>query len=184
MAEAEPVIGADGVPRQTATLAEARALAHPLRLRILRLCLDTALTNRQLADRLEMDPGTVLHHVRTLARTGFLAADPVRTGPRGALERPYRATLKSWRVDTDAVDPSNAVGLAMVDAFRAQYAEAGRASTLTTAMLGVRLKPDAQEAFVRRVTELVTELKDADDPDGEPVSFYVGLHHQSRPQPS
>ena len=179
----EPLVGADGQLKEHATLAEARALAHPLRLRILRLCLDTALTNRQLAERLGLDAGTVLHHVRTLTKTGFLRAEPVRTGNRGALERPYRATQKSWRLDTDAVDPSNAVGLAMVDAFRAQYAEAGRESTLSTTMLGVRLKPAAQQAFVERLSHLVRDLKEADDPDGEPVSFYAGLHRQSRPQP-
>jgi hypothetical protein len=169
--------------RRTATLAEARALAHPLRLRILRLCLNTALTNRQLADRLEMDPGTVLYHVRTLVKTGFLAPEPVRTGTRGALERPYRATLKSWRVDVKEVDRDGAVGLAMVEAFRDQYSEAGPASTVTTAMLGPRLAPQALAGFVARIEALVQDLKDADDPEGEPLSFYLGLHRQSRPQP-
>ncbi|HEV8373300.1 MAG TPA: winged helix-turn-helix domain-containing protein, partial [Actinomycetota bacterium] len=81
--------------RRAATPEEARALANPLRLRILRLSLDQALTNKQLAERLGMDPGTVLHHVRTLVRTGFLAAEAVRQGERGALEKPYRATGKS-----------------------------------------------------------------------------------------
>ena len=37
--------------RRPATPAEAKALASPLRLRILRLCLDQALTNKQLAER-------------------------------------------------------------------------------------------------------------------------------------
>ena len=38
--------------RRPATRAEARALAPTMRLRVLRLCLDEALTNRDLADRL------------------------------------------------------------------------------------------------------------------------------------
>jgi len=61
-----------------ATPEEMRALGHPLRWRILRLTLDTPLTNKQIAERLGRDPGTVLHHVRELVRTGFLAADDVR----------------------------------------------------------------------------------------------------------
>ncbi len=174
----------DGQAKRQATLAEARALAHPLRLRILRLCLDTALTNRQLADRLGMDPGTVLHHVRTLTRTGFLAAEPVRAGNRGALERPYLATRKSWRVDVDEVDREGAVGLAMVDAFRDQFAEAGPASTVRTAMVGIRLLPEQLEAFADRMDALVRDLITADDPAGQPLSFYLGLHRQARPQPA
>src|SRR5882672_8419389 len=87
------------VPKQSkraATPAEFKAMAHPLRLRILRLCLHDALTNKELAARLKKDPATVLHHVRMLVDTGFLAPDRVRSGARGALEKPYRATGKSW----------------------------------------------------------------------------------------
>ena len=71
-----------------ATLQEARALAHPLRLRILRLCLDQALTNGELAASLGQHPATVLHHVRTLLATGFLAEEASRPGPRGTTEKP------------------------------------------------------------------------------------------------
>ena len=69
--------------RRPATLQEARALAHPLRLRILRLCLDQARTNSELAALLGQKPATMLYHVRTLLRTGFLAEEPTRPGPRG-----------------------------------------------------------------------------------------------------
>src|SRR5947207_6510593 len=76
----------NSMKKRQATAAEAKALANPLRLRILRLCLDEALTNKELADRLDKDPGTLLHHVRTLVDTGFLAPDEVRSGTSGALE--------------------------------------------------------------------------------------------------
>src|SRR5690606_7965094 len=77
--------------------ADARALASVLRLRILRLCLDEPLTNKEIADRLGRDPGTTLHHVRRLAERGFLQAQPARRGARGAKEIPYLATGKSFR---------------------------------------------------------------------------------------
>src|SRR5215208_5813154 len=93
------------VVRRPPTAAEAKALSHPLRMRILRLCLDEALTNKQLAARLGRDPGTVLHHVRTLVRTGFLVPEEVRQGEKGALEKPYRATGRSWSLSLD-VDPA------------------------------------------------------------------------------
>src|SRR5439155_18198906 len=60
--------------RRPATEAEARALASGIRLRILRLCLDRPLTNKEIAERLDANPATVLHHVRKLVDTGFLAA--------------------------------------------------------------------------------------------------------------
>ena len=62
--------------RRPASEDEARALASTLRMRILRLCLDVSLTNKEIAARLDRDPASVLHHVRTLVRTGFLAAEP------------------------------------------------------------------------------------------------------------
>ena len=74
--------------RRPATIEEARALSNPLRLRILRLCLDRALTNKELAGRLGRDPGTILHHVRVLVETGFLAPTTERRGARGSTERP------------------------------------------------------------------------------------------------
>jgi DNA-binding transcriptional ArsR family regulator len=91
----EPMIQGP-VRRRPATAAEAKALAHPLRMRILRLCVDRSLTNKELAEWLGKDPGTVLHHVRTLVVNGFLVPDEVRQGAKGALEKPYRATGKSW----------------------------------------------------------------------------------------
>src|SRR5262245_7933609 len=103
-----------------ATPEEARALANPLRLRILRLCLDRSMTKEEPAARLDRDAGSVLHHVRILVATGFLAADEERRGARGAVERPYRSTGKSWTLDVGDEDPGM---LAMVDAFRDELAE-------------------------------------------------------------
>src|SRR5690554_21660 len=77
--------------------ADARALASVVRIRILRLCLDQALTNKEIAERLGRDPGTIYHPVRTLAERGFLEPQPERRGPRGSREVPYLATRKSWR---------------------------------------------------------------------------------------
>src|SRR3954469_4638898 len=128
--------------RRPATAEEARALANPLRLRILRLCLDRELTNEELAARLGKDAGSVLHHVRLLVKTGFLAAEEERRGARGSVERPYRATGKSWILDVgdeDGNGNASASTIALVDAFRAEVAETPKDAMVTTARLGVRL---------------------------------------------
>ena len=163
--------------RRPATRAEARALAHPLRLRIIRLCLDEALTNRELATRLREQPATVLYHVRTLAKNGFLVPQEERRGRRGAREIPYLATRKSWTLD---FQPRGSDHVVPVDAFRAELLEAGAASVLQSARLGVRLRPRDLARLQRRLQNAVMMAHDADDPDGEPVSLYVGLHRQSR----
>ncbi len=103
------------IERRDATDAEAKALASSVRLRILRLCLNEALTNREIAEATGLNPATSLHHVRMLADTGFLAAQEVRRGRRGAREIPYLATGKSWFIDAgDVTNP-------MIDAFSAEF---------------------------------------------------------------
>src|SRR5262252_8249253 len=102
--------------RRPATDAEARALASGLRLRILRLCLDHPLTNKEIAERLGAKPATILHHVRTLVATGFLVAQEERRGTRGAREVPYLATGKSWVLDVKDHQVEGS-GQAMLDAF-------------------------------------------------------------------
>src|SRR4051812_16086908 len=109
--------------KREATPDEARALANPLRLRILRLCLDEALTNKQLSDALGKDPGSTLHHVRMLVDTGFLEVAEVRQGAKGALEKPYRATGKSWHVSVTDRSHQEEANLAVIDAFRDEVAE-------------------------------------------------------------
>ena len=166
--------------RRPATPDEARALANPLRLRILRLCLDRAMTNEELARRLGRDAGSVLHHVRMLVEAGFLAPEGERRGARGSIERPYRATGKSWTLDVsdEAGDAAAAGALALIDAFRAEVGEVRteRVALVTSGGMGVRLGPGARDAFRTRIDGLVADLKAADDPEGEAFGFFVGLH--------
>ena len=163
--------------RRRATDAEARALASAVRLRILRLCLDRALTNREIAVRLGRNPATVLHHVRTLVDTGFLAAEPERRGTRGAREVPYRATGKSWLMDVDdrpmpARDP-------MLAAFLEEVAEVGE-QRLESSRLGLRLSPADLAEFRERLHGLLDEYaRRAPDLSGERWSLYLGMHPEA-----
>jgi hypothetical protein len=162
--------------KRPATPEEAKALANPLRWRILRLCLNEALTNKQLAERLGRDPGTVLHHVRVLVRTGFLVPEPVRPGARGALERPYRSTGKTWAL---TVGSDRRPVIAMIDAFRDEFAETEPDEVIFFARLGVRLGGDAIEELGRRLDEVVAELDAGDDPEGTPIGILIGAHRRS-----
>jgi DNA-binding transcriptional ArsR family regulator len=161
--------------RRPATQAEARALSHPLRLRIIRLCLDEALTNRDIARRLGEEPATVLYHVRTLVTNGFLVRQPERRGRRGAREIPYLSTRKSISLDLGL---DSGVDAAMIEATRDELVEAGPESVLTFTRLGLRLSPAAIESVAGRLAELADEFRDADDPAGEPVALTVLLHRR------
>jgi predicted ArsR family transcriptional regulator len=152
-----------------------RALGHPLRWRILRLTLDAPLTNKQIAERLGRDPGTVLHHVRELVRTGFLAAEDVRSGKRGALERPYRATGKSWRL---RLVPNAGATVSILDAAREELLEAGPDAALATLRLGVRLKPSDVAQLKAALSDLGDQYSKRDDPDGDPVGIVAVVHRR------
>jgi predicted ArsR family transcriptional regulator len=162
-----------------ATPEEFKAMAHPLRLRILRLCLYEALTNKQIADQLGKDPATTLHHVRMLHRTGFLEAEPPRSGNRGALERPYRATGKSWVLSVPRPEDKHTVKLAAVDALRDELAETQDEDVLVETRLGFKLSREAAAELQVRLDELVRELHGLGvDSEGDAYGFFVTLHRR------
>ncbi|WP_308258278.1 ArsR/SmtB family transcription factor [Saccharothrix obliqua] len=170
---------------RTATVDELKALAHPLRWRVLRLCFDRAWTNQELAERLGVAPATMLRHVRALVKTDFLAAEPVRTGPKGALERPYRATGRTWRlglVDVEGAGLVRQVDLAMLAAHRAEILEAGPDAGRDASRGVLRLGPAAQAELKARLAELVNEFRAREDPDGEALSYLWSL--AARPVPA
>ncbi len=156
--------------RRAPTDAEARALASSLRLRILRICLDAPQTNAQVAARLGMPPATVLHHVRTLVDTGFLEALPAGRGPRGSRPRPYRATGKSWTLDSPAgVGP---MVQALVDSLRAVDPD-----QTALARLGLRLDEAQKASLDARLEALVEEYAALPPTEGgRPWSLFLALH--------
>ena len=151
--------------------ADARALASTLRIRILRLCLDEALTNREIAQRLDRNPATVLHHVRTLVDRGFLTAEPARRGNRGAREVPYRSTRKSWRTPGGP-----GMSRILIDTFLEEVALVDPQDVLVT-RLGLRLDPAGLEELMTRVHAVVQDFADRPPvPGGTPYSVLWALH--------
>ena len=163
---------------QKATPAEAKALAHPLRLQILRLCLDDELTNKDLAERLDKDPATVLHHVRILVDHGFLEPGDPRRGKRNSRERPYLATRKSWVLDFS--EDHAAIDVAAAEAFAAELRAASPSGdTPWWSRLGVRLSPEDRRELQQRLDDVVADFEQRDDPAGEPVSIYLAVHRRT-----
>ncbi|AZC15024.1 ArsR family transcriptional regulator [Microbacterium sp. ABRD28] len=152
-----------------------RALSSPLRLRVLRLCAFEARTNKELAELLGVNPGTMLHHVRTLVNTGYLAPEPERAGAQGAREVPYRATGLSWR--TSMPGGSHV----LVETFLQQI-EGVADDDLDTTWLGLKLNDAHREELQERLYALVNEFKErGPDPDGETYSLFTVLHPDKNP---
>jgi DNA-binding MarR family transcriptional regulator len=156
--------------RRQATDEEARALASSLRLRILRICLSEGHTNKQIAESLGRDPASILHHVRTLVRTGFLESQEERRGARGAREIPYLATRKSWQLSTPAMDRS------MLDTFLEEVALVP-AAEVDLARLGLRLSAADMAEFRGQLRRLLDDFADRpDDPSAPAWSVFVAVH--------
>ena len=158
--------------RRAATVAEARALAHPDRLRIIRLTYDQELTNAEIAAKLGRDPASTLHHVRTLTDTGFLEALPVRRGARGSRERPYRSTGKSWAMDTDGTGID--LTTAMLGAFQAEIATA---SEPDLNRLALSLSEEQHTDFTGRLHALLREAAQWEPvEDGRRIAVFLALY--------
>jgi predicted ArsR family transcriptional regulator len=170
------------MPRRPATEAEARALASTLRLRILRLCLDDAMTNKEIAHRLGRNPGSVLHHVRRLVDTGFLVVLPERQGSRGSREIPYRATRKSWELTglkerLPGLPPPSQV---MLQTFLEELAEAG-GEMGDASRLALTLTAEHFEEFTERIGVILDEFAARPpDPGGTRWSVFFAVHEDRR----
>jgi predicted ArsR family transcriptional regulator len=147
-----------------------RALASPLRMRILRLCLHEARTNKELADELGMNPGTLLHHIRTLVDTGFLSAEEPRRGARGAREVPYLATRRSWNSGSDDI------ALTLIETFL-QEIQGLQPELIQITRLGLKLNAANRDELLDRFAAIFEDFKDRPaDVDGEPLSLMFVEH--------
>jgi DNA-binding transcriptional ArsR family regulator len=155
-----------------------KALGHPLRLRILETLGtsgdDEALTNRELAGRLGVDPGHLHFHVRMLLRAGLIALS--RDG-RGR-EKPYRAVARTLRVAPELLASGLTTDLraAMLEEVQRGWDEHGPQGTFRSAQVTARIRP---EQALELITELVEKARDAEDDDVEPLVITALLHPPS-----
>jgi DNA-binding transcriptional ArsR family regulator len=152
-----------------------KALGHPLRLRVLEALAETGeeMTNRELAERLGVDPGHLHFHVRMLHSAGLI--EHVEGG-RGR-EKPYRAVAGTFRVAPElitsgAADDARAAMLAEVQ--RGWDEHAGR-GTFRAAQLTARISPDDVRELYRI---FATEVEARENPDLEPLLITLFSHPQ------
>ena len=150
-----------------------KALGHPLRLRVLEVLgeNDEELTNRELAQRLGVDPGHLHFHVRMLLNAGLI--ELVDGGRRR--EKPYRAVAASIKVAPELIASGAAddARLAMLDEVRQAHASYTAQGRFRSSQLNVRVGPDEFLAAWKEFVERVAGLEEGDQ---EPLTVTMFWH--------
>ncbi len=97
----ETVPGADFKPAEMlriTTLEQLKAISDPLRVDILEVIADEALTVKQIADKLNQPATKLYYHVSELEDTGFVKLVGTRV-KSGIIEKYYRIAAESMQVD-------------------------------------------------------------------------------------
>ena len=149
-----------------------KALGHPLRLRVLEALgeSDDPLSNRELAQRLGVDPGHLHFHVRMLLRADLIQQVPSRKGR----EKPYRAAARTLKVAPELVSAgaSNLHAAVMDDLQRAQV-EHGGEGRFRFVRVTVRLDP---ERAMEVLSELVPRFEELEEEDQDQVVITAIVH--------
>jgi hypothetical protein len=119
----------------------------------------------------------VLHHARTLARTGFIEPAGEQPGARGSVEKLYRSTGKSWRLSIEEADAASAVSRAGIDAFVEELRDAG--NDVDMSRLALVITPERRLELEMRIAAVLDEFADHDDLDGERWAVFVAYHRRA-----
>jgi DNA-binding transcriptional ArsR family regulator len=139
-----------------------KALGHPLRLKVLQALAEKseALTNRELAAQLGVDPGHLHFHVRMLHKAGLIELAP---GGRGR-EKPYRAVAPHLRVAPEfrAAGLAGELQAAMLEEIRRGWEAYGGKGDFRSAQINVRMDPERIAEFVEMLVEKAEEIEEED----------------------
>jgi DNA-binding transcriptional ArsR family regulator len=174
MSEAVP-----SAPNDVLTIERAeqlKALGHPLRLRVLEMLGgegEAPLTNRELAQRLGVDPGHLHFHVKMLMRAGLIER---AEGGKGR-EKPYRAVATTVRVAPQLLGSrlTGDLQAAMLDEVQQGF-QAKEKGQFRSAQVKARVTP---EQAIQLITELVDKARVLEDPAVDPLLLTAFLHPPS-----
>ena len=166
-----------------------KALAHPVRLRLLGLLrADGPATASRLADRLDLNSGATSYHLRQLAQHGFVVDDPDRGDGRDRWWRAaHQATQTDESAEPDTRDAADAFAQAVAVVHTEQLQRAveerpllpdgwRRASTLSDWGLQLTLQ-DAVE-LKQRLVDLFWEFAEREPADGAPAPGTARMVYQ------
>ena len=119
-----------------------KALGHPLRLRVLEVLGESEdeLTNRELAQRLGVDPGHLHFHVRMLLNAGLIQL----AEGKGRREKPYRAVAANIRVAPELITSrdANDARAAMIEGVQEGWTKYSGQGRFRSAQMAIRMDPE------------------------------------------
>jgi DNA-binding transcriptional ArsR family regulator len=151
-----------------------KALGHPLRVRALEMLggdVDGELTNRELAQRLGVDPGHLHFHVRMLLKAGLIE---LVEGAKGR-EKPYRAVARTFRVSPELLAAGGAsdIQAAMLDEVQRGHAACSPQGKFRGAQLELRL--DLEQAL-ELIMDLMARAREIEDASAEKIVISAFAH--------
>ena len=160
-----------------------KALAHPLRVRILAALEERTASPSELSEELDAPLGNVSYHVRQLASLGLVKLVR-RTPRRGAIEHHYRAEARPQITDQAWSQVPEIVKQAMIGASLVQVS----AQVNAAAAAGGFSRPDAhltrtdlmldERGWKQLSEEMVAMLRRADELQTESLERLEGADHQ------
>jgi DNA-binding transcriptional ArsR family regulator len=152
-----------------------KALGHPLRVRVLEMLGqegDWQLTNRELAQRLGVDPGHLHFHVRMLLKAGLIELAEAESRGR---EKPYRSVAKVFRVAPELLAAGGAkdIQAAMIDQVQRAHALYSSEGVFRSAQLEVKL---TLERALELMAAFLSAARDVEDPEAEKIVLTMFAH--------
>jgi DNA-binding transcriptional ArsR family regulator len=169
-------VAAPTAPSDVLTIERAeqlKALGHPLRLRVLEMLGgegEEPLTNRELAQRLGVDPGHLHFHVKMLLRAGLIE----RAGGGKGREKPYRSVATTVRVAPQLLSSrlTSDLQAAMLDEVQRAF-ESRKEGEFRSAQVTARVTPDQA---LDLITDLVEKARELEDLKLDPLVITALLH--------
>jgi DNA-binding transcriptional ArsR family regulator len=152
-----------------------KALGHPLRVRVLEMLGQEGewqLTNRELAQRLGVDPGHLHFHVRMLLKAGLIElADTDRRGR----EKPYRSVAKTFRIAPELLAAGGAsdIQAAMLDQVQRAHALYSSGGSFRSAQVEVKL---TVERALDLMSEFLEKARSLEDEKADKVVLTMFAH--------
>ena len=161
-----------------------KALGHPLRLRILETLGtngDDALTNRELAERLGVDPGHLHFHVRMLLRAGLIV---LADGTGHGREKPYRAVARTLRVAPELLASGLTSDLreAMLTEVQRGWDAHAAEGTFRSAQITARIQPERALELVDGASS--SAFGESEEDDAAPLVITAVLHPPTEQGPT
>lgn len=164
-----------------ANLPALRALADPVRIRILDLLGAEARTVKELAAVLGVPRNRLHYHVNVLQKHGLVGVASTRV-VNGATERRYETTSRTFEVDRLALPAAAAAGVAagvagLIQATARDVDESLRSRQRTAVGTGrVRITADQHAELVARIEALISEYEAAPAPEGAPATILFAVY--------